>query len=96
MKGLLQNEEGEWIDPSGATSAAEGAECSVCKNKFQMGHIIALGWKKTKRERWHKIVTTRNYCGHKCMTTDLDDKKSPLQTTVGKKPTKKRKAKKKK
>ena len=78
MKGILQDEEGNWLDNTGAISAAEGAECSVCDNKFDAGHIISLGWKKTKREKWHKIVTTRNYCGHKCLTTDLDDKKSPI------------------
>ena len=95
LKALLQDDEGEWLDSSGATSAAEGAECSGCKNKFDMGHIVSIGWKKTKKERWHKIVTSRNYCGHKCMTLDLDDKKSPVHTTLGKKPAKKRKAKKK-
>ena len=96
MKTLLQDEDGKWLCNTGAISCEDGAECSVCKNKFDAGHIVSLGWKKTKREKWHKIVTTRNYCGYKCMTTDLDDKKSPLHTNLPKKPAKKKKATKKK
>jgi len=95
MKQLLQDDEGKWLDDTGANSAEDGASCSVCENKFDAGHIISLGWKKTKREKWHKIVTTRNYCGFKCLTCDLDDAKSPLHTTLPKKPAKKRKSRKK-
>lgn len=74
----------------------EGAECSVCKAKFMAGHIVSVGWKKTQRERWHKIITTRQYCSHNCMHKDFKDKKSPLQMEVPKKPAKKRKSTKKK
>lgn len=92
IRELLQDDEGNWLDNESGISCEDGAECDVCKNKFDAGHIISLGWKKTKREKWHKIVTSRNYCGHKCLTTDLDDKKSPLHTNLPKKPAKKRKS----
>ena len=95
LKELLQDEEGNWLDSESGISSEDGAECDVCKNKFDAGHIISLGWKKTKREKWHKIVTSRNYCGHKCLTMDLDDEKSPLHTNLPKKPAKKRKSRKK-
>ena len=95
LKELLQDDKGNWLDSESGISSEDGAECDVCKNKFDAGHIISLGWKKTKREKWHKIVTSRNYCGHKCLTTDLDDKKSPLHTNLPKKPAKKRKSRKK-
>lgn len=95
LKELLQDDKGKWLDSESGISCEDGADCDVCKNKFDAGHIISLGWKKTKRERWHKIVTSRNYCGHKCLTTDLDDEKSPLHTNLPKKPAKKRKSRKK-
>jgi len=69
----------------------EGAECVICKSKFLMGHIVTLGWCKTQRERWHKTITTRNYCSHDCLQKDFADPKSPLAMEVPKKPAKKRK-----
>ena len=95
LKELLQDDKGNWLDSESGISSEDGAECDVCKNKFDAGHIISLGWKKTKREKWHKIVTSRNYCGHKCLTMDLDDEKSSLHTNLPKKPAKKRKSRKK-
>ena len=70
----------------------EGAECVICKSKFLMGHIVTLGWCKTQRERWHKIITTRNYCSHDCLQKDFADPKSPLAMEVPKKPATKKAA----
>jgi len=69
----------------------EGAECSICSAKFLAGHTVTLGWCKTQRERWHKTITTRNYCSHDCLQKDFADDKSPLAMEVPKKPTKKKK-----
>jgi len=95
IKDLLQDADGNWLDDEGGISCEHGVECDVCKTKFDAGHIVSLGWKKTKSEKWHKIVTSRNYCGHRCLTNDLDDDKSPLHTNLPKKPSKKKAAKKK-
>jgi hypothetical protein len=95
MKDLLKDEDGNWLDDERGVHCEDGVECDVCKNKFDAGHIISLGWKKNKREKWHKIVTSRNYCGHQCLTSDLDNDKSPLHTNLPKKPAKKKAAKKK-
>jgi len=89
MKDLLQDDDGNWLDDERGIHCEEGVVCDVCKNKFDAGHIISLGWKKNKREKWHKIVTSRNYCGHQCLTSDLDNDKSPLHTNLPKKPAKK-------
>ena len=69
----------------------EGAECSICSAKFLAGHTVTLGWCKTQRERWHKTITTRNYCSHDCLQKDFADDKSPLAMEVPKKPAKKKK-----
>lgn len=87
---VMEGAEGEGLQDK------EGAECSVCSSKFLAGHTVTLGWCKTQRERWHKTITTRNYCSHDCLQKDFADPKSPLAMEVPKKPAKKRKTTKKK
>lgn len=87
-------DEGEWICAEEGQVDDEGVECCRCDNKTQAGHILSMGWKKTKRERWHKLVTSRNYCSTLCFTQDLEDKESPVFMSLPKKPRKKRKSKK--
>ena len=70
----------------------DGCECSVCSSKFLAGYTATVGWCKTQREKWHRTITTQNYCSHDCMQKDLSNSKSPLSLEVPKKPAKKRKS----
>lgn len=93
---LLQDEDGNWLDDSSFLESEDGAKCSCCDSYFDMGHMVTLAWHKTKSARWHKVVTTRSYCGFRCLTQDLDNKDSPVNMTLGAKPRKKSKSKKRK
>lgn len=96
LQELLQDADGQWLDDTGEVATEDGAQCICCDNKFDQGHIITLGWHKTKSARWHKVVTTRSYCGHRCLTQDLDNPDSSVNMTLGAKPRKKSKPKKRK
>lgn len=93
---LLQDDEGNWLSDEGSVETEDGAQCSCCDSHFDMGHQITLGWHKTKSARWHKVVTTRSYCGHACLTQDLDNTDSPVHMSIGTKPRKKSKKRRKK
>ena len=86
MRENVEGSEGEGIQDG------EGPECSVCNAKFSAGHTATVGWCKTQREKWHRTITTRNYCSHNCLQKDFADAKSPLALEVPKKPAKKRKS----
>jgi len=84
--GLEPNEE--------SCQSSSGQTCSQCKSKFEMGHSITLGWAKPKSQKkgWHKVITTRYFCGHGCLEKDLSDETSPLNMALPKKSPKKKKS----
>jgi hypothetical protein len=87
------------LEPNGESCQSDiGQTCSCCNSKFELGHSITLGWAKPKSQKrgWHKVITTRYYCGHGCLEKDLSNEKSPLTMDLPKKAPKKSKAKKKK
>ena len=81
------------LEPNEESCQSEaGQTCSICSSKFDMGHSITLGWAKPKTQKkgWHKVITTRYYCGHGCLEKDLSDDKSPVNMDLPKKSPKKK------
>jgi len=86
------------LEPNKESCQSEtGQTCSLCEAKFEMGHSITLGWAKPKSQKrgWHKVITTRYFCGHGCLEKDLSNTESPLNMNLPKKSPVKKKAKKK-
>ena len=93
FRDLITDETGAWLDTTTSRETEDGARCCSCEHHFDMGHMVTLGWHKTKSAKWHKVVTTRSYCGFQCLTGDLDNEKSAVNMSLGAKPRKKSKGK---
>lgn len=70
-----------------SSPSEEGADCDRCKTTFDAGYTFGVGWAKPKSQKrgWHKMITTKQFCSHSCIATELADKKSALTMDVPKK-----------
>jgi hypothetical protein len=78
-----------------SSTSDEGADCDRCGETFDAGYTFGVGWAKPKSQKrgWHKMITTKQFCSHSCIATELLDDKSALKMDIPKKkPKAKRKA----
>ena len=70
-----------------SSDSDEGADCDRCSKTFDAGFTFGVGWAKPKSQKrgWHKMITTKQFCSHGCIATELLDDKSPLNMDVPKK-----------
>lgn len=70
-----------------SSGSDEGANCDRCGKTFDAGYTFGVGWAKPKSQKrgWHKMITTKQFCSHSCIATELSDEKSSLNMDVPKK-----------
>ncbi len=70
-----------------SSDSDEGANCDRCGKTFDAGYTFGVGWAKPKSQKrgWHKMITTKQFCSHSCIATELSDEKSSLNMDVPKK-----------
>jgi len=75
------------VEDVDASTSDEGADCDRCGETFDAGYTFGVGWAKPKSQKrgWHKMITTKQFCSHSCIATELADKKSALVMDIPKK-----------